>query len=655
MGAALTALLVPHVAAQDTASDALRVMALPEDTAKVLKLSDLCFAYRRVDGDSALLFGNQALRLARKLHYPRGEAQACNDMAIIHMDRSDYAGADSLLRRSLRIRAALGDSTGMAAVRNKLGNIYQAQFKLEEALEEDLEALRIFERIGPPAHEALILNNIANLQFNLRRYGTALSTHRRAAAIRERIGDGAGLAASQGNMANVEVQLGDTAAGVALYEKAIAYFRAHGLKQELAVQINNLAGVNMGQGALEEAAEQYQEALAVRTALGDKKATASSMIGLGGTWLRQGRYGDARRTLLAALALGRELGTRNEQMQALLDLARLHAKQDHGDSSFYYHQQYVALRDSVFNEDLNTRLAEAETKYETEKKERQIQSQRADLGAKNLALAELQRGEERRKFWLAVAIGIAALTAVSALLLMQVQRRRARAARDAAIITEREAGLRGVLEATEAERRRIAGELHDGVGQQLTGLKFRLEDIAARSTDRRPVEGSSVKEALAIADDAGREVRAIAHALMPKALGELGLVPATADMLKRFLGGVGIAQEFGHFGLEARLPKEMELGIYRIAQELVQNTLKHAKAKAVNVQLLRNRGHVVLIYEDDGRGLGDQVTNEGIGLHNIRERVRALRGTFTVENGQGKGILATVRVPLHGTPAPPGK
>jgi signal transduction histidine kinase len=654
LGVSSLLLCKPQAFGQEGPLGPAQVMAMAADTAKVLKLSDLCYAYRRIDGDSALLFGNAALRLAVRLNYARGEAQACNDMAIIHMDRSDYAGADSLLRRSLRIRTAIGDPTGVAAVHNKLGNIYQAQFKLEEALEEDLQALRIFERTGPPAHEALILNNIANLQFNLRRYDMALATHRKAAAIRERIGDGPGLAASQGNMANVEVQLGDTAAAVALYQKAIAFFRSNGLKQELAVQINNLAGVNLGRGEPALAAKQYQEALTIRTALGDQKAIASSMIGLGGAWLRQGRYRDAQRMLMAAWALGRELGTRNEQMQALLDLARLHAKQDHGDSSFFYHQQYVALKDSVFNDDLNWRLADAETKYETEKKERQIQAQRADLGAKGLAIAELQRGEEQRKFWFAVAIGTAALTAVSALLLMQVQRRRARAAKDAALITEREAGLRSVLEATETERKRIAGELHDGVGQQLTGLRFRLEDIAMRAAGHGPMEEGPIREALTIADDAGREVRNIAHALMPKALGDLGLVPAISDMFTRFLGAAGISHAMDHFGLEERVPPEVEVGTYRIAQELVQNTMKHAQATTVTVQLLRNRGHLVLIYEDNGRGLDGQGVSDGIGLHNIRERVRALRGAFTVENGRGQGVVATVRVPLQAaSPADP--
>lgn len=625
---------------QSEAPNPATVLALPDDSNKVHKLSDLCYAYRRVDADSAMLFGNAALHLARKLQYPRGEAQACNDLSIIYLDRGAYNRADSLLLRALALRTQLRDSAGMAAVHNKRGIIFQSRFMLEEALEEDLKALGIYERIGPPAHEATILNNIGILQFNLRRLPDALAIHRRAAAIRARINDGQGLAQSQGNMANVELQLGDTAAATAHLLAAIAYFREHGLKPELAVQLNNLAGISLAQGLLDDAAEQYGEALAIRKDAGQPKAIASSLIGLGGTMLRQGRLGPARNTLLQALAMSRTAGARSEQLQALLDLSRLHARLNHGDSTFLYHQQYAQLKDSIFNDDLNAQLAGAQTKFETEKKERRIQEQRAEI-------AVLERRSEQRKFWLITTLGGVALITVTALLLLQVQRRRTRARHDALIISEREAGLRGVLAATEAERKRIAGELHDGVGQQITGLRFRLEELAAAAHSGKPLATASMREALTLADEAGKEVRHIAHAMMPKALVELGLVPAIADMMERAFGGSGINHGLDQAGLDDRLPKEVETGVYRIAQELVQNTMKHAQAQRVGLQLLKNKGHLVLIYEDDGKGLARETEGrDGIGLRNIRERARALQGHFHITNGDLSGVVATLRVPL---------
>lgn len=628
----------PALAQADALSPA-RTLALPDDTTKVLKLSDLCFAYRRINADSARSFGETALRLAKQLHYSRGEAQAYNDLAILRIDRSDFNAADSLLRRSLVLRTQLGDSAGMAAVHNKLGIIYQARFMLEDALDENLQALRIYERIGPPAHEATLLNNIAILQFNLNRLPAALATHQRAADIRRSIGDEAGLAASLGNMANVETQLGDTAAAINNYQSAITYFREKDLRVELAVQLNNLAGIFMARDQLEQAAANYNEALAIRTEAGDRKGMASSLIGMGGTRLRQGRMAEARRYLSRGLAMARSVDARSEQMQALMDLARLYAKLNVGDSSFFFHQQYVALKDSVFNADMSERLAQAETKFETEKKELQIQVQRTEI-------AELERKSERRKLWLVTALGGSVLVMLVALLLVQVQRRHARARHDAAIISEREAGLRGVLEATEGERKRIARELHDGVGQQLTGLNFRLEELAAKVENNQPISSGTIKEALSISHDTGREVREIAHSMMPRALGELGLNAAMADMLKRMLGNSAISYELDHYGLEERLPVEMEVGLFRITQELVQNTLKHAQARHVDVQLLKNQGHLVLNYEDDGKGFNGARGGEGIGLRNIRERVHALRGKVTIGDGDHTGMRATIRIPL---------
>ena len=121
------------------------------------------------------------------------------------------------------------------------------------------------------------------------------------------------------------------------------------------------------------------------------------------------------------------------------------------------------------------------------------------------------------------------------LLFVSVQRARLKGQASTQLIAERERGLKAMLESTDAERKRIAGELHDGVGQQLTGLKFRLEDVAARISERLPDEGPRMKEVLGLADEAGKDVRGIAHSMMPRALGDLGLAPALNDMLNKSL------------------------------------------------------------------------------------------------------------------------
>lgn len=650
----LVVLLFPvSLQAQTAAPTAAQVLALPDDTAKVLKLSDLCFGYRRSDRDSALMFGRMALDLAGRIRYPAGRAQALNDLAIIHMDRSEYGTADSLLHVALAIRTALGDSAGIGAIHNKLGNVYQSQYRLEEALKENHEALRIFERIGPPAKEALILNNIAIIHFNLRQYPEALAMHATAAAVRERIGDGQGLAESKGNMANVEVVLGDTAAALRHFQEAAGYFRAHDLKRELAVQLHNEAGIHLARNATGVALTLFSEALALRESIGEPKAIASSLTGLADTELRRAHPAEALVHARRALDLAGRVNARNERMQAMLVLSRIHAYLDHGDSTYWYHERYSALRDSVFTADMGARLAEMETRFDTERKEREIQLQRADLASRDLEIVQLGRKADRRRFWLVVAVGGIALLLVTGLLLMQVQRRRANALRTAELLAERERGLKAVVSGTDAERERIARELHDGIGQQITGLKFRLEDLAGRVDGTGSGAVERVREALAITEEAGRDVRELAHGMMPRALGTLGLAPAMQDMLSKAFGRTGVRWSFDHLGVDGRFPAELEIGVYRIAQELTGNVLKHAGAHEVQVQLLRNKGHLVLMVTDDGAGFDPgRVSGDGIGLTGMRDRARLLGGTLQFDSTIGQGTTATLRIPLEGSPLP---
>jgi signal transduction histidine kinase len=117
-------------------------------------------------------------------------------------------------------------------------------------------------------------------------------------------------------------------------------------------------------------------------------------------------------------------------------------------------------------------------------------------------------------------------------------------------------------------------------------------------------------------------------------------------MLRRSFNGTGIHHRFDQFGMEQGVRNELATGVYRIAQELVGNILKHAQATEVDVQLLRNKDQLVLLVQDNGRGYS-AARNTGIGLRNIQDRVRALGGTFTIEGAPGQGTEASIRIPLN--------
>lgn len=620
--------------AQEPATTVAEVLRMKDDTTKVLLLSDHCFALRRTDPDSARQVGQAALSLARQLSFKRGEAQALNDLAILEIDRSNYVGADSLLFAALHLREALNDPLGMAAVYNKLGISYQARSMFEQALEVDRKALAIYERMGPPQHEATLLNNIGILQFNLHRLGEALATHRRAVALRDSIGDGPGLAASRGNLANVHLAMGDTTAAIALYRSAIADFRHYNDPLSEAVQLHNLAGIHLAQGDLRKAEVGYTNALSLRTQADERKGMASSLIGLGATRMKQHRLAEADSLLHHGLALAHEVGARSERLQALDRLIRLHALRRDPDRTLQYLDRLNSLKDSVFNTELGLRLAESEARFHAEKKERRIQEQRA-------AIAELEQQSEHRRLWLFLAVGGAAMIILLGTAYFQMHRRRTRARHDARIIHEREAGLRGILEATESERKRVARELHDGVGQVLAGLKMRLEALHAKPV---AAQGASLQQVIALANEAGTEVRHIAHDLMPSSLEKAGLEAALEDLLTRTFAGAGIDHQFRSTPMVQRLHPAVEVNAYRIVQELVQNTLKHAQATRVDLELHAEGARLLIRYADDGMGLPGTLSPGGIGLRNMHERARSIGGTVALSSPEGQGLQAVVTI-----------
>jgi signal transduction histidine kinase len=204
-----------------------------------------------------------------------------------------------------------------------------------------------------------------------------------------------------------------------------------------------------------------------------------------------------------------------------------------------------------------------------------------------------------------------------------------------------------ILEAQEAERSRIARELHDETGSALTAVLLGLAAIDAAKTLPEAHQASTALRATARStlENVGR----LAFALRPSALDEFGLVPALKDLSGGLeeQGGPKVELEFD-LPPGRRLPAKLETAIFRITQEALTNVVKHAEAKTVHIGLACRERSVVLAIEDDGRGFArEQVTGGGLGLVGIRERVASVNGALEIESKRGAGTRLTVEIPLR--------
>lgn len=277
--------------------------------------------------------------------------------------------------------------------------------------------------------------------------------------------------------------------------------------------------------------------------------------------------------------------------------------------------------------------------------------QRFNLAEKDKSIAVLE--EKAAKRMVMIAWGVVALVVVAGgfVFVLQRNKRRAAAARDAAIIAERERGLEAVFAATEEERKRIAKDLHDGIVQQLSGLRMGFERLTSKVRSVLPQKGEVIDRLTRVIDEVCTEVRSLSHQMMPKALSESGLIASLEDMLAKSLGVTPIQYRLEHYKVEGvRFPEKVELGVYRVCQELINNIIKHSGASEVVVQLFRNRDLLILIVEDNGRGFVAPLDGRGIGLANITSRIHTVDGEVTWEPGPQSGTVATVKVPVLPNP-----
>jgi two-component system CheB/CheR fusion protein len=209
--------------------------------------------------------------------------------------------------------------------------------------------------------------------------------------------------------------------------------------------------------------------------------------------------------------------------------------------------------------------------------------------------------------------------------------------------------LRQLVRTQEDERRRIAREIHDHLGQQSTALRLNLEALKEMCVGYAEL-CDPIAQTQAIAARLDSDVDFLAWELRPASLDDIGLSAALANFVKDWSKHFEIAAEYHSTGTDAERPSpETETCLYRIAQEALNNTCKHAQATRVDVLLERRDHHVVLIVEDDGAGFDVEEkaeTHEGLGLLGMRERAALVGGTLEIESAPGAGTTVFARVPL---------
>jgi two-component system NarL family sensor kinase len=202
--------------------------------------------------------------------------------------------------------------------------------------------------------------------------------------------------------------------------------------------------------------------------------------------------------------------------------------------------------------------------------------------------------------------------------------------------------LNSTLQGEESERSRLARDLHDGLGGLLSGIKLTLMNMKGNAIITREAM-DMYDHALGLLDTSIKELRHVAHNLMPETLFRYGLHQTLSDFCEG-IGNTGIKVSFAFYGTEKRYEEKLEIASYRIIQELVNNAMKHSGATEINVQIVCEEKRLSITVQDNGKGMDLKVSGQstGKGLANIRSRVSSFGGHFDLSSEQGKGTEAII-------------
>lgn len=665
--------------------DSLRIVisGLPDNSEKVDNLLKIARAFRVIDYDSTMAYSNQAFGLSQELDYLDGYAESIYFRSILdHQYRNDSNAmilinqyiviADSLqdrkkqakghynkgniyletirfkeaseeLSTSLTLYLDMKDTFGIMANYNALGYAYLRQAAYDSASVYFLKAIEICEASGQSASVGSLYSNLSEVYMELKQYETAIEYIEKAIELSK-------ISKDLTKLEQNYTAYGMILAKIEKYDEALDYYRK---SMEIAVQLkdtisiyhlqNNMGVVYRDRKDYAQALHYFNLALKGYTEKEFTRGIIAVLKNIGMVMSSEGKYEEAIRYHEKMMVMAEQYNLEDYLLDAYGNISWYWMKIGNYKKAYENHVRYTELKDSIFTIEKTTVINDLTMKYEKQKDEAKI------LELKNANLQkdlDLRKSTIQRNAYMYTGLAVVALTLFILLYFRQKNRKDKIIADQMIRQLEEEKKLMAaklLVEGQEEERKRIAVELHDGLGVLLSATRMQFSSIKDTSPENKPL----IDRATQLLEQAAGDVRKISHNMMPGLLTNLGFYDAAEDLVDKLNESGQIRAVCEIEENLARLPENNEIMLYRIVQELVNNTLKHAEASFISLHIGTIDGKLEIRYSDDGKGfiVENMLESQSIGLKSIQSRVSFLNGFLEIQSSPGKGTRCYIRIP----------
>lgn len=698
--------------AQSPIVDSLRQAAYSEkkDTTRVNIYNEISWQLRTLLPTSAHLYADSAISVSKKTDYWEGLSTAYNRKGVIEKGQGHFIAAKFYYDSALVIEKQLNNQYGIGRASNQLASIYRSLGNFDKALEFSKISVEVYKKIGPKRNLGIAYGVLGNIFNNLTQYDSSLFYLNKSLETYAADNYQPGIAESYLNLANLYERMRNYTRCIEVAERSVEIYKAISRTPQLAKALNVLGNGYFKTNRLQEAEIVYNQSLSISTELGLNQQLASVYGNLANISEMKGNIDlaieqqqrslnlyqsmqDARQ-YIPLTSLG-NLTTKKGDNQKSIEyfrqaydhlertnsfknnpeviraLANAYSKIGNDTEAIKFFNRYAQVTDEIQRDLIKVGNLERELRDEKNLKkllEKEVDNQRLTSSRQRLIIMSLTIGCLLLVLIFFITFRIYKLKNDNIIREQNEQLRikeieklkidREISAKNESLqkkkieqlIKQREIdAMNAMMEGQEKERTRIARDLHDRLGGMLSVVKFNFKSVEDQLKSLKEDNLKQYEEANNLLNQACDEVRKIANDMASGILVKFGLAAALKD-LKSTIDNTGqLKMNLYDIGLEERLDYDYEINVYRIIQELVTNTLKHAEATEFNVQIFKKEDYLNIVVEDNGKGFDSNKAldkKDSMGLKNIEARIEKFDGTMNIDSGLGAGSTFTFDIPI---------
>lgn len=601
--------------------------------------SDLTWYYASVSIDSALAYGSKAIKSAEELGDKTLLSQVYSDLGAVHFRNNDFKNSEKNYYKSYQIRKEQFNKAGIAKLNNNLATVYQNTFQYKKAMQMYLEALDYFEITQDFRNVNVTKGNLGVLFTDLKDYRNAekylqecvkyFENQEKSVEVSNK------LCENYLNLGKVYQMKKNFQLAEVYFNKSNAICQQVGNKQGIAYSNRNLANLLTIKKQYTDSAalEKIKISQKYREELNSKLDRESNQLEFAQGLITEQKFLEAKQILLRILPVFEKEKSKENQVSAYKLLTNVYQNTNQSDSADYYFNQYLATNEKLIDNSVRNASTELEKKYQVLKKDKEIMESKNSIFKRNIYI-----------FFL---LGLLLVGSGAAFSIFRHRKKNEKIKLQKEILHQQDLATKAVMNAEDNERKRMATHLHDGVAQLLGAANMNVESLSDFRDDE-PAFDKILGKTKNILDDAITDVRSLSHQMMPNMLIKSSLANALQDLIEKSDSPklhINLKME----GLQDDLDKNIQIVMYRIIQECINNTIKHSSATGIDIIVRQNENLLETLISDNGVGFNiSEVSSKssGLGLENIKSRIDMLKGKLEVNSVKGAGTKISVKIPL---------